>query len=376
MTSQLRFGVVGCGHLLQKGLLRHLLCADFEDKARVVALCDAVPGRARSLAERYAVAESYEHLNAMLDAAHLDALLVLTPVPLHYEHAMAGLRAGTHVYVQKTMALIGEQALEMVQTAEANRLVLAAAPGQMLSPAFQQMKRLVDENGLGRVMWCYAGANTGNDAETLGSDGIDRTWQYHYGGGALWNTAVYSLHALTGILGPARAVLSRMSTVFPKRRRDGVPFDVTEVDNALLTLEFEGGVLGTTWGCRSWSGQVLDWGAIGLYGTSGSVEATRIHMESGWPEELAWHGREHRIYRYPKGGFASDADWPTPLAPPPHADLLEQHVYLDIFDFVSAVLERRVPVASARHAAHVVEIIEKAYVAARTGREQLIVSTF
>ncbi len=53
------------------------------------------------------------------------------------------------------------------------------------------------------------------------------------------------------------------------------------------------------------------------------------------------------------------------------------HVYLDVVDFVRAVTERGsgyVPEASPTHAAHMVELLEKSYVAARTGQAQEIAS--
>jgi predicted dehydrogenase len=40
------------------------------------------------------------------------------------------------------------------------------------------------------------------------------------------------------------------------------------------------------------------------------------------------------------------------------------------------IVDGRPPVPSAAHAAHVVEIIEKAYLAARTGQTQRLTSTF
>jgi predicted dehydrogenase len=377
MGERLRLGILGCGHLTQKGLLRHLLQEDFREHAEVVALCDAVPERARTVAEQYGVARAFSEPEAILADGALDAVLVITPVQRHYEHTMACLRAGMHVYVQKTMALTAAQAQELVMTAAERGLTLAAAPGQMLCPAYQQMKRILQDGGIGTLMWGYAGTTTGNARDTLDADGIDSTWQYHYGGGALWNTSVYSLHALTGIVGPARQVSAMMSTPFPQRTRGGVPFSVNEVDNAALTLQLDGGSLALCWGCRCATGKVLDWGAIGFYGTAGSLEATSIHMDSGWPDVVEWRaGGETRVFRYPAGGFAPGDGWESPLAPPPHAEILEQHVYLDLLDFVTAIRHARPPLASATHAAHVVEVIESAYRAAQTGQAQEIRSTF
>jgi predicted dehydrogenase len=375
--QEVRIGIIGCGHLLQKGLLDHLLCEDYRRIARVVALCDAAPGRARAVAEEYGIPNAFEDVDGMLRDVDLDAVFVLTPVQYHYELAMRGIHAGKHVYVQKTMATTFVEAREMVEASERKRLVLSAAPGQMLSPAYRDMKRILNDGGVGCLAWCYAGTTTGNETETLHSDGLDTTWQYRHGGGALWNTSVYSLHTLTGILGPARSVTAEMRVQVPQRLRGGVPFDVTETDNALLTLTFDGGVIAVVWGCRSWTGSLLDWGAVGFYGSGGSLEATAIHMESGWPSEVLWRGSHgQRWLKYPKGGFATDGDWQTPLAPTPHVDIPEQHVYLDALDFANAVREGRPSGASPRQAAHVVEIIEKAYRAAETGVRQNLESDF
>lgn len=375
--KKLRIGILGCGHLLQKGLLRHLLCEDYRELAEVVALCDAAPGRVRTVAERWGIPHAFEDFEAMLQTIPFDALFVLTPVQYHYEHTMRGLRAGKHTYVQKTMATRFADAQEMVETAERFGLILSAAPGQMMAPAYREMKRILKEGGIGRIAWGYAGTTAGNEMETLRPDGFDVSWQYRYGGGALWNTTVYSLHTLTGILGPARTVTAEMRVHVPRRFRDGVLFEVTETDNALLTLGFEDEVLAFVWGCRSWTGKLLDWGAIGFYGSSGSLEATAIHRESGWPSEVEWQSSEgSRRFSYPKGGFERGQEGSTPLAPPPHAEIPEQHVYLDALDFARAIREGRPPEASPRQAAHVVEIVEKAYRAAEQGSRQRLDSDF
>lgn len=375
MGQQINIGVVGCGHLAQKGLIEHLSQADFLEKAEIVALCDSVVERAKVLAEKYGISHYCASLSEMLKNFDIDAVLVLTPIQQHYEHTMQSLRVNKHVYVQKTMALNFQQAKEMVKEAKRRELTLAAAPGQMLSPALEQMKKIIEDGGIGSLMWCYAGTTCGNAIETVNADGIDGSWQYLYGGGPLWNTTVYSLHALTGIVGTVSKVNAMMKTILAERLRKGVPFQVTEKDNALLTLEFETGVLGHSWGCRSATGSVLEWGSIGFYGTEGSLETTSIHHPSGWPSRIQWtHHGKMRIFHYPFGGFIKGEGWETPLAPQPHGQILEPHVYMDVLDFVNSIRENRAPIPSAEQAAHVVEVIEKAYLADKTQQMQEVLS--
>jgi predicted dehydrogenase len=60
----------------------------------------------------------------------------------------------------------------------------------------------------------------------------------------------------------------------------------------------------------------------------------------------------------------------------PHRDIQEPHVYNDIMHLADCIVDGREPVASGAHARHVVEIIEKGYIAAKTGVTQALESRF
>jgi predicted dehydrogenase len=51
-------------------------------------------------------------------------------------------------------------------------------------------------------------------------------------------------------------------------------------------------------------------------------------------------------------------------------------VYNDIMHMVDCLQHEKTPVPTAAHARHVVEVIERAYAAARTGQTQELTSTF
>jgi predicted dehydrogenase len=59
-----------------------------------------------------------------------------------------------------------------------------------------------------------------------------------------------------------------------------------------------------------------------------------------------------------------------------HAVIPEPHVYADILHAADCIAQHRRPLVSGEHGAHVVEIIEKGYAAARTGQTQELESTF
>src|SRR5262249_4049424 len=103
MARKIKVGLVGLGALSQRGILPHLLQDDAREKIDAIALCDNVPGRAHASLEKWRWREAYTDYAEMLDRADIEAVLIATPIPLHYRQVKAALEAGKHVYVQKTM---------------------------------------------------------------------------------------------------------------------------------------------------------------------------------------------------------------------------------------------------------------------------------
>src|SRR6476660_9858298 len=98
--DRVRIGIVGVGNsatLNVPGYLRHEQCD-------VVALCDPRPDVLERRAREWGIERRYETVDALLADPDVDAVEVLSPTPLHAEHAIAAARAGKHVSVQKPIA--------------------------------------------------------------------------------------------------------------------------------------------------------------------------------------------------------------------------------------------------------------------------------
>ena len=98
------------------------------------------------------------------------------------------------------------------------------------------------------------------------------------------------------------------------------------------------------------------------------LEIADVDNSSGYPVRFSVHGRAAREYA------AALAD--QPYLRDEHLAIEEPHVYCDIMDLVDAIREDRAPRATGEQARHVVEIIERAHAAARTGQTQELSSTF
>jgi predicted dehydrogenase len=112
----------------------------------------------------------------------VEAVVVATPVPTHYELARRALEAGKHVFVEKPPAMRGAEIEELCELAEERDLVLM--PGHLLlyHPGVQKLKEIVDSGELGEVLYVYG------NRQNLGT--------FRTNENALWSLGVHDLSVL------------------------------------------------------------------------------------------------------------------------------------------------------------------------------------
>ncbi len=383
-STPVRAGLIGCGSLSLIGILPQLAEPDAKKRIELVAVCDTNETRARETAARFGVPHAYSDAQELIGRDDIDLVLVITPIEYHYPIAMAALDAGKHVYVQKTMATTYAEAKAMIETARDRGLTLVAAPGQMLAPAMQAMKRMVESGALGDVYWAWGNTGGWNHNEpTRRGEGalgtVDPSWYYRAAGGPLRDVTVYVLHSLTGILGPAQRVtaMSGIRTPVHHWRDKTIPVEVD--DNSLLLLDFGNATYAMAGGQASRTGSLMEWGAMGIYGSGGAIETLDIEPLSGHPTRLSIAAQDGAatlagLAQADDGTFGLTS-W-LPNVNERHAAIPEPHVYADILHAVDCIERGTHPLVSGEHGAHVVEIIEKGYLAARTGQTQELESRF
>jgi predicted dehydrogenase/nucleoside-diphosphate-sugar epimerase len=146
-TGVTRLALVGCGFIAEVHLQVLRSLRDVE----VVAVCDAVPGRAASMARRHAIARHFDHLDDLLAAGICDAVHVLVPPTLHTTVALPCLQAGLHVLVEKPMAMSAADLDTLEQAAKAKGVLLAVNHNQTTHPALVELERHLQRGRLGRL---------------------------------------------------------------------------------------------------------------------------------------------------------------------------------------------------------------------------------
>jgi predicted dehydrogenase len=368
----LRLGVVGAGTIALRGILPHLAQPDLAERVRVTAVCDPVPGRAQRAAELYEIPRALLELDELL-ATDVDAVTIASPIGLHYEQGRRALGAGKHVHFNKTMTVTAGEASELIDLAAERDLRVVASPGEMLRPHNREIRRLIDDGALGTLCWAICGAAFGSYHEdepertsTPGAPPIDPSWYFRKpGGGPLYDMTVYALHALTGILGPARRVTALSGVRVHERRFAGrvVPADAD--DNTVMLVDFGNNLFAVVYGTAA--GSIRPGGDFGAsyFGTAGTIAGLTLDGEP-----FDYPGRELAA------GARDGNQWLLPHVTGVHRHIPEQHVFEDVMQLVDWVTEGIPSIVTAEHARHVIEIIEAAYRAAETGRVQELRTSF
>jgi predicted dehydrogenase len=163
------------------------LARNFDDLARVTWLCDESPEHLEQQAARFPEARTTTDLDDVLADPELEAVVIATPVPTHYELARKALAAGKHVLVEKPPALTATEAEELCALAEERDLVLL--PGHLLlyHPGVQKLHELVESGQLGDILCLYG------NRQNLGKIRKDEN--------ALWSLGVHDLSVILHLIG-------------------------------------------------------------------------------------------------------------------------------------------------------------------------------
>ena len=102
MTANLsKLAVVGCGYITQAEHVPALLA--LQPQVAVAATVDVDPAAAEAIGALFH-APSFTSLEAALDAAAFDAVLIATPPPTHTALIAVAAQAGKHILVEKPVA--------------------------------------------------------------------------------------------------------------------------------------------------------------------------------------------------------------------------------------------------------------------------------
>ncbi|PZR00773.1 MAG: oxidoreductase [Cereibacter sphaeroides] len=146
MTAKI--GVVGVGWW---ATVNHIPTIQAGTDAEVVALCDLDAERLRIAGDQFGIAGRYTDLAEMLAKERLDGLMVSTPHVAHTAPAIAGLKAGCHVLVEKPMATSAADGRAIAAAAKAAGKEVLVPTGMNFTPFSIRAAEIVRKGRIGTV---------------------------------------------------------------------------------------------------------------------------------------------------------------------------------------------------------------------------------
>ncbi len=142
-------GVIGYGYW-GPNLVRNF--ADYADST-VRAVCDLRQARLAQVERRYPGVTVTTVPADLINDPAVDAVVIATPVQYHFELALAALRAGKHVLVEKPMTSTSDQASQLMDEAAARGRTLMVDHTFVYTGAVRKMRELTDAGELGEIYY-------------------------------------------------------------------------------------------------------------------------------------------------------------------------------------------------------------------------------
>ena len=210
-------GLIGCGYW-GPNVLRSFAAVP---GCRVKVVADSKPGRLRFVGEQFPSVALSPDADDILKDREIDVVCIVTPVSTHHPLALAALRAGKHVFIEKPLAASGAEAQEIVQLATQQGLVVGVGHLFEYHPAVTAVRRAIADGAIGELAYMDAARiNLGPPASEVN---------------VLWDLAPHDLSILIALAGCAPEAVSAFAGSY---LRQGM------IDAAHLHLAFPGGRMG------------------------------------------------------------------------------------------------------------------------------------
>jgi len=225
--------ILGCGGMSGQHAHRFKSMSDVE----IVALCDVseevvnayIDRNLSGIEPRPAV---FTDAATMYAEARPDAVTIVTPHTMHFEHGMQAIEAGCHVLMEKPMVTDSTQARQLAQAVEKAGKIFVVGYNTPCTPAFEYIRNVIRGGELGKLE-LVSGWQT-QDWRRLTTG----TWRQEpelSGGGQMYDSGAHMFNSLVW------SVEQPIETVYALADNIGTAVDI----NGIVNIRFANGVLAT-----------------------------------------------------------------------------------------------------------------------------------
>lgn len=148
IKGDVRWGIIGCGDVCE------VKSGPAFNKVPHSTL-DAVMRRdlvkAEDYAKRHNVPHFFSDAGAIINNKDIDAVYIATPPSSHEEYAIASMKAGKAVYIEKPVTVNTTSCERMIQVASELKSLVTVAHYRRELPLFRKVRELIEADTIGRV---------------------------------------------------------------------------------------------------------------------------------------------------------------------------------------------------------------------------------
>lgn len=226
----------------------------------------------------------FDDWRRMVESDLVDAVLILAPVQLHHQIALAALAAGKHVLIEKPFAITVRAGLAIAGDARRRGLVAGVAENNRYAEGGRALGWVVGQGLIGTPqLWLSGGIGGEWAPDRIVAHTPWRHRKLEGGGGPAIDGAVHLVHQIRYVMGPVEEVCGMARTLEPERvERDAEGHVVARVANELedvylAQLRFASGAAGSVFG--GWAGRGEGTSVDGspvIYGAGGCVKGGSV----------------------------------------------------------------------------------------------------
>jgi predicted dehydrogenase len=144
----INWGIIGCGDVTEK---KSGPAFNKVTGSKLVAVMRRDAEKAADYAERHQVSKWYSDAAELINDPEVNAVYVATPPSSHLDYAIAALKKGYPVYVEKPVTLNAAQAQQLADAVQQYNGKLVVAHYRRRLPMFLKVKELLQQQAIGDV---------------------------------------------------------------------------------------------------------------------------------------------------------------------------------------------------------------------------------
>ncbi|MFC0470404.1 Gfo/Idh/MocA family protein [Halalkalibacter kiskunsagensis] len=190
--EKIKIGVIGVGSISDS----HLQSYVKNEQAELVAVCDKNAERAQAKAEKYNASKIYSDYHLLLEDKEIDAVSICTWNNSHAPIAIAALKAGKNVLVEKPLCTTVEEAKQIEETVKDTGKLLQVGFVRRYATNTNIIKKSIDAGELGEIYYAKASC-----LRRLGNPGGWFADKERSGGGPLIDLGVHVIDICWYLMG-------------------------------------------------------------------------------------------------------------------------------------------------------------------------------